>query len=350
MKKTPQHTRILIVSPTQGAYGGIEAFILALGKYLLTQKDFEVRICFKLVKGFSMQPALTAIVESTGLEYSVVNRASVDLLLAIQWADLVHAQNASPDIALLARLCNAKLVQTIHNHLLGRGFTRTLSWRFGSSLAHFRTYNSNFVRNTWESEPQSNSAVIPTVSELKQDFAPIEPRRGFLFISRLIPNKGAEILIEAYQRADLDRQLHPLLLIGDGPMRETLEALRRKAPDGITLAGFVTESEKQKCLRQARWLVAPANTKEDMGLTPLEARANGIPVIVSRDGGLPESAGHDALLCEPGNADDLRRQLECAVGMSDEEYSRRARSGYEFLTQHLKPLSFYTELYRRLLS
>lgn len=324
--------------------------MLALGQYLLRENVYHVRLGLKLVSGFEMSKPLLDILQASGIEFSVIQRASKQLWRSIANADLVHAQNASPDIALIAKLCSTKLVQTIHNHLLDRGMARTLSWRFGASLSQWRTYNSRFVQETWESKPCSKSEVIPTVSELNMDFAPLPPRCGFIFISRLIPNKGANMLIEAYQTANIDRDTWPLQLIGDGPMRSELEELRQKAPKGIQLRGFITDSEKQTALRSAKWLVAPPNTREDMGLTPLEARANGIPTIATRDGGLPESAGKHALFCTPGDVNSLRIQLEHASQMSDAEYTMRAKGCFDTLADHLKPLSYYSELYQRLLS
>jgi len=101
-------------------------------------------------------------------------------------------------------------------------------------------------------------------------------------------------------------------------------------------------------LRHAKWLVVPPHTQEDMGLTPLEARNVGVPVIASRDGGLPEAAGPAALLCEPGSVPDLKRRLLEAAAMSEADYTERAQRGLFTLTAYLTPLSFYPEAYRRL--
>lgn len=347
----PTHKpKLLIVSPSQGSYGGIEAFMLALGRHLAETQQYEIRLCLKMVRGHTVDNRLQKIIDDSSLHCRIVQRASMDLWRAIYWADIVHAQNASPDIALAARLGSAKLVQTIHNHLLDRGAVRTLSWRLGAALSHWRTFNSNFVRSSWESKPKSNSEVVPTVSEMRFDFAPLPPRKGFVFIARLIPNKGADTLIEAYQLAKIDHDAWPLTLLGDGPLRDSLHTLRSKAPDGISLRGFVSDQEKFEILKFSKWLIAPPNTREDMGLTPLEARACGIPVIASRDGGLAEAAGASALLCEPGSITDLKTQLERAASMSEVEYEERARTGFESLATHLKPLSHYETIYSRLLS
>lgn len=341
---------VLIISPSRGAYGGIEAFMLELGRYLEEETEFTPSLCFKLVTNQQMESSLIDVLNKSGLPYKVVSRASVSLFNEIAKSDLVHAQNASPDISLLARLVRKPLVLTIHNHLYDRQWMRRLSWKFAASLAQHRLFNSNFVRESWEPIPSTISQVVPTVSHLPFNFAPIADREGFVFVSRLIANKGAEELIRAYQLANIDHAAWPLQIVGDGPMRQYFETLARNAPLPIRFHGFVSDAEKHELIRQARWLAATPNTREDMGLTPLEARANGVPVIATRDGGLPEAAGRDALLCDPKDIASITARLEQAAAMSSKEYETRARQCHDSLQDHLVSMSFYPALYQRLLA
>jgi glycosyltransferase involved in cell wall biosynthesis len=91
----------------------------------------------------------------------------------------------------------------------------------------------------------------------------------------------------------------------------------------------------------SRWLLAPARTQEDMGLTPIEARSVAVPAIVTRDGGLPESGGPAALIAEPGNVADLARCMQEAAAMTDEAYQARSELSRSSLAQYLKPMGFY---------
>ena len=117
-------------------------------------------------------------------------------------------------------------------------------------------------------------------------------RKGFLFMGRWIPNKGIEHLVQAYAKAQLDPVQWPLTLLGTGPLKEEVDALIKKlAVKGIESPGFLTGKDKAARMAARCWLVAPSNTLEDLGLTPIEARKAGVPVIVTRDGGLPEAVG-----------------------------------------------------------
>jgi glycosyltransferase involved in cell wall biosynthesis len=261
----------------------------------------------------------------------------------------VHGSTCSPDIALFAKLARKPLVLTIHNWFRGHHGWRNRLWYACSRLADWRTYNSRFVAGTWEpSGSKPHSDVIPTVSHLPDDEAPIEARRGFLFIARLIDNKGLDILVDAYARARVDRAEWPLRIAGDGPLRPWLDAqIAERRLEGIEVLGFLSEAEKAQRLAHAKWLVAPANTKEDMGLTPIEARSVAVPAIVTRDGGLPEAGGPSALLCAPGDVADLTLALERAAAMGDEEYRHRSSLARDSLRDYLRPLSAYVAIYER---
>lgn len=220
-------------------------------------------------------------------------------------------------------------------------------WKIGSKLAHRRWYISKFVWNTWEpGQKLHGSDCVPSVHHLPGTWCPPGERIGFIFIGRWIANKGIEELVTAYARAKLDPVRWPLTLLGHGPLAPAVKALVSSlGVAGVEMPGFLEEKSKAKRLASSRWLVAPSNTREDMGVTPIEARSAGVPVIVTRDGGLPESGGDAALIVEPGNVEQLTEALKLAASMSEDEYCRRGERGQHTLKDYLRPPTFYRESY-----
>ena len=341
--------RVLIVSPCQGAYGGIEAFVLAVAGAVRKEPDFEVQVCFKKTKGFALQPSLKKML--TGEKVEFCERADRDLVRMVRWAEVVHLQNASPDVIAMAKLFRKRLVLTIHNYMASGFKPHRFLWRVGAKFADARWYNSQFVWDTWErGEKRRGSRKVPTTSKLPEGWIEPPERTGFVFIGRWIANKGIDTLVDAYAQAELDREEWPLVLMGDGPLRELIQyAVRRRGVAGIEVLGFVTEETKAERMRNARWVVVPPNTKEDFGLTAIEARHLGVPCIITRDGGLPEAGGQQALVCEPDDAAGLSRLLEQAARMSEAEYAERAQRTREELFRELEPLEFYATAYRQVL-
>ncbi|MEY2484757.1 MAG: hypothetical protein QOH39_405 [Verrucomicrobiota bacterium] len=342
--------KVLLVSPCQGGYGGIEAFVLAVADAVHREADFSVKVCFKKVKGFALHPSLATMLRHEAVMF--VDRAGHELAEAIQWADIVHLQNASPDVVFLTKLFRKPIVLTIHNYMPRRMTLHRLLWRASAPLADERWYNSDFVWKTWEGERRrTGSRKVPTTSKLPEGWTPPLQRRGFVFVGRWIANKGIETLIAAYAKADLDRESWPLVLMGDGPLRKPIEARLRETPvRGIQVTGFVDETEKARQMQNARWVVVPPHTNEDFGLTAVEARHLGVPCIITRDGGLPEAGGRHALVCEPNNPIALARLLERASEMTEEEYADRAERTKQELATEMEPIDFYPRSYRRILA
>jgi glycosyltransferase involved in cell wall biosynthesis len=341
--------RLLLVSPCQGAYGGIEAFVLAVANAVRRESDFEVRVCFKKTRDFELKPSLREMLEEQAACFC--ERGGADLAAHVRWADVVHAQNAPPDVVMLAKLFRKPIALTIHNYM---GEPMTLHrrlWKWSARIADARWYNSQFVWDTWEPHrKRRGSRKVPTVSTLPEGVAPIEQRAGFAFIGRWIANKGVDTLVDAYAIAQVDRQKWPLVLMGDGPLRGAIEQrIRDRELRSVELTGFIDEETKAERMRHARWVVVPPNTREDFGLTAIEARNLGVPCIITRDGGLPEAGGRQALICEPGDADALARTLERAAQMPDAEYAERATKTHTELATELEPIDFYAAAYRGLI-
>jgi len=345
MKRTTK--RLLIIGPSNGCYGGMEGFMIAVAQAAAAWPEFEVKLCFKLVKTERPEEGLRRLAEDACKKVYYVQRASIDLLKLVAWADILHVQNPPADVVFAAKLMGKKIFLTVHNRHVPVFSLHNVLWRIAIKLSYRRWYNSNFVWNTWEPEKKSiKSGCVYTVCNLPQAWCPPEQRKGFLFVGRWIPKKGIQEIIKAYAQNKFNAADWPLTILGDGPLREEVMTLIKDL--GLTkilLPGFINEDEKAKYISSARWLLAPALTLEDLGLTPIEARSVGVPAIVTRDGGLPESGGPAALIAEPGNVEDLARCMMIAATMDEAKYTQRGELAKRSLKDFLQPMSFYREAY-----
>ena len=133
-----------------------------------------------------------------------------------------------------------------------------------------------------------------------------------LFVGYLIPDKGVDIALRALAKAPSDICLW---IVGGGPEQSKLEAL--VAELGLTdrVRMFGPQTNVQRYMQSADLLLCPSLWAEAAGLVNLEAQACGLPVVASRIGGIPEYVADErtGLLFEPGNSDDLSRQLRRIV-------------------------------------
>jgi len=108
---------------------------------------------------------------------------------------------------------------------------------------------------------------------------PDQRQEHFLFVSRLVPYKRLDLVVQAFARLGL-----PLAVIGDGPERKRLERL---APGNVRFLGWQPDEVVEQYMRTARALIYAAD--EDFGIVPVEAQACGTPVIAFGRGGVIET-------------------------------------------------------------
>lgn len=108
----------------------------------------------------------------------------------------------------------------------------------------------------------------------------------YLVSSRLLGYKRVDVIIEAFNWLGW-----PLVITGDGPERERLEAM---ALPNISFRGHVSDGERKRLMARAKGVIVAA--LEDYGLVPIEANVSGTPVIAYGAGGVldtqvPEKTG-----------------------------------------------------------
>ena len=123
-------------------------------------------------------------------------------------------------------------------------------------------------------------------------------------IGRLCRQKGQDVLLDRWPEVAAALPEAVLVLVGDGPDRDRLEA---KAGPGIRLLG--NRTDVAELLRALDVVVLPSRW-EGMALTMLEAMATGLPVVTTDVGGAAETVGRGAGAVVPiGDGNALARAV-----------------------------------------
>lgn len=137
---------------------------------------------------------------------------------------------------------------------------------------------------------------------------------AFVFLGRLVPNKGADEAIKAvHQLLLLDKKdkflpFKPTLtIIGDGPEKNKLEQKVKdlEIKDYVSFTGPLRGNDIAMCLNKHRYILVPSLWEEPFGNVVLEGMACGCLPIVSDGGGLPDAIGNAGLSFERGNTEAL---------------------------------------------
>jgi glycosyltransferase involved in cell wall biosynthesis len=115
-----------------------------------------------------------------------------------------------------------------------------------------------------------------------------------VYVGRIAPHKGLKMLIDSFKMVRDKNGEVELFVAGSGPL---LPTIRRYAKEikGIHILGKVTEEEKIELLKNS-WLFMMPSTREGLPLAPLEAMAEGTPVLTVDH---PDNGAKD--VCVEGN-------------------------------------------------
>jgi len=115
-------------------------------------------------------------------------------------------------------------------------------------------------------------------------------------ISRLVPRKGQDELIEALPAIRERASGAVLLVVGDGPYRHKLASMARQAPAGsVVFAGAVSDEELPQYHAAADVFAMPCRSRwgglevEGFGIVYMEAAACGRAAVAGRSGGAGEA-------------------------------------------------------------
>lgn len=137
----------------------------------------------------------------------------------------------------------------------------------------------------------------------------------FVVVSRLLPYKNVDKAVAAF-RGLRER----LLIIGDGPLRDSLLA---DMPGNVRLVSGASDAQMRWAYDRARALVAPSY--EDYGLTPVEAATYGKPTVCLGAGGYVDTVvpGVSGLYFAQSQPEDIAAAVgECAQRVWDDTVIR----------------------------
>jgi glycosyltransferase involved in cell wall biosynthesis len=133
-----------------------------------------------------------------------------------------------------------------------------------------------------------------------------------VYVGRLSPEKDLDVLMQAFETSVCADTV--LTFIGDGRLSQEVEAFAaRSASTGrtVTALGRIAWGDPLFAAMRANDVLVLPSLTEGLGLVLLEAMSNGVAVVASKVGGIPEIVidGVNGLLVRPGDAAALAEAL-----------------------------------------
>ncbi|MFK8183240.1 MAG: glycosyltransferase [Phormidesmis sp.] len=118
-----------------------------------------------------------------------------------------------------------------------------------------------------------------------------------LFVGRLVEMKGCKFLVSAMSRVQSRCPNAKLVVIGDGPLRKSLEKFAAQKLSNFNFLGFSSPSVVKEWMNRSMVFCVPSITAtsghaEGFGIVFAEAQSMGLPVVSFDSGGISEVVAH----------------------------------------------------------
>ena len=204
------------------------------------------------------------------------------------------------------------------------------------------TYNREtvFVPNGIEKPTMKKANIIKNKYDLnKYDY--------ILFLARIVPEKGLDDLIDAYEKIKTDKKL--VIAGGASHTNDYLEHIKEKTKNNknIIMTGFVQGDELDELYSNAYLYCLPSHI-EGMPISLLEALSYGCNVLISNIDENIQVAEKYATTFKMGDVSDLTNKLEaCIEGKNrynDNEIQEYVLNKYSWDDVVEKTLKIYKEI------
>lgn len=306
--------------------GGIEELTAQLGRRLqdrghdvlvITNQYDESLPLSDSIDGLRVERVRYPVPRRTVRAMAGVLVASVTMLRRLRRypkPDVIHLHgisNQTLPLLVFGRISRVPVVVSTHGETDANPSGRAEMRRYGRFVvgravrhAAALTVPSSWLRDhvalTWPGF--RDAEVIPNAVEPTYWFAggrSSEPK--FAMVGRLAPEKGFDLVLNAWKLVRAQLPSARLLIAGEGPEEPRLRAL---ASDGVDFRGRLDREGVRALYQEASVVVAPSRF-EAFGIVALEAIAADRGLVVSTEGALAEVAGTYATVVDPSDAHAL---------------------------------------------
>ncbi len=228
-----------------------------------------------------------------------------------------------PDRDLLFDPHDAESVARCIRHAAGKDFSEATSRLY----ERLKEYDSGNVSDMMRAEYRQALGISPDSSgggrSLIEKMAILgelgvdRPSYVLLSVGELNGNKNQETVIRALGEMPGDDVIY--LIAGEGPLEDRLrEVVRELGLEGrVFLLGFRTDVGRLYCLAD---VFAHVSLREGLGMAPLEAMANGLPLVSTYRGGMKDytlDGVTGVCVKDPQSADEVRAAISSVLESHD---------------------------------
>lgn len=254
-----------------------------------------------------------------------------------------------------ARLFGVPVLAHLHGSEFREFFAAQPRWRQRLITAEFeRCQRVLVLSESWALYVRSiapSARVTVLRNYVRVPELPAQALRGhapvqLLFLGEIGTRKGIYDLLPALRLARMTAPEVQLRIGGSGEVDKAKAAAQTHAVhQHVEFLGWVSGADKFGALRSADIYVLPSHN-EGMPISILEAMAQGLPIIATRVGGIPELVrdGIDGMLVNAGDVEALA-QVIAGLALDPARRARMGESARNHVLRHFSDAAVLPELY-----
>jgi glycosyltransferase involved in cell wall biosynthesis len=183
----------------------------------------------------------------------------------------------------------------------------------------------------------SRFAHVPNSVDVDAMVPEGEPGDAFVYLGRLVPEKGVATLIRAAAQARVR-----LRIVGTGPEEADLRQLAAQLGGDVEFTGYLSGPALRTAISSARAVVIPSEWYENAPISVMEASAMGRPIIGANIGGIPEliRQGETGFVFTSGNVDALVEVLTRVQRLPISTVRCIGMAGREWMRAEFSPTAY----------
>ncbi|MCD4722089.1 MAG: glycosyltransferase family 4 protein [Desulfobacula sp.] len=184
---------------------------------------------------------------------------------------------------------------------------------------------------------QEKIVHIPTfISGGRKNFEYEPDRNSILYVGRISPEKGVNVIIEAFKRIKNSKAV--LSIVGDKNTdyaQELIATIPDRLKNRINFLGFKNQKEVKQLFYKSLFFIVPSVWYENQPNVVLEGMSCGRPALVSRLGSLIEmvSEGETGYHFKSGNPEDLAEKIDILLD-HPEKTIEMGKTANKHVTEH----------------
>jgi len=303
-----------------GAESLLKNFLIEAKKY----EDFEIDVCTLYSRNIFKQDLKKVEIKvfDLGLNFKYNFAGVIKLINLIKRGnyDLVHVHLFPADlfVAIASLFLPKRVVYVFSEHNVFNRRRSNVIFKLVDGFTYSRYKRiicvSSLVQESlhkWISNTKNKTVVIKNAIPVRELVQEKEKIYDLLFVGRLEKAKGVDILLKAVQiigksyKKDLK-----VAIVGEGSLEKDMESLAKDLKVSTMVEFLGIRNDVVNLMKKSKIFVLPSRW-EGLPIVLLEAMANGIPVVSTPVGGVPEliENGKDGILVEPNNPNALAEAI-----------------------------------------